>query len=137
MLHRHVPSGSGSQPSGRSPGSPQRSRLQALAGLAAGAAVLTSLAGCSQVDAKFGRQWGLVLFHARTPSAQVAEIAAGCRHLPGVGVRPVYRADGTVTGITLHAGSAGHFSRRALREIYSCLGQFPAVAGVSVRQVAP
>jgi hypothetical protein len=96
-----------------------------------------SLVGCARVDATLSRQSAGVTFRKGTSAAVIAQIANQCRHMSGIEVRQVHGADARVTGISLHAGSAGVFSRRQLSDIYSCLGRFPAVTEVSVSEVNP
>jgi hypothetical protein len=101
------------------------------------AALVMSLAGCGQVDARLSRQWADVTFRHGTPAALIAQVATQCHHTDGVGVREVRSANEQLTGISLHAGQAGVFSRRQLTGMYSCLGQFHAVTGVYVRELNP
>lgn len=103
----------------------------------AATALAVSLAGCAQADAALSRQSADVTFRKGTPAALIAQIESQCRHLSGIGMRPVHGADDRVSGISLQAGAAGVFSKRQLSDIYSCLGRFPAVTGVSVGEVSP
>jgi hypothetical protein len=108
-----------------------------MAPVLAATVLAASLAGCAQVDATLSRQSAGVTFRKGTSAAVIAQIANQCRHMSGIEVRQVHGADARVTGISLHAGTAGVFSRRQLSDIYSCLGRFPAVTEVSVSEVNP
>jgi hypothetical protein len=100
-------------------------------------ALIASVAGCGQVDARLSRQGARVTFRRDTPAALIAQVATHCHQIGGVGVRQVRGAKDQLTGISLQAGPAGVFSRRQLAEMYSCLGQFHAVTGVNVRDLNP
>jgi hypothetical protein len=100
-------------------------------------ALVMSLAGCGQVDARLSRQSADVTFRQGTRPALIAVIAKQCHHISGIEISEARGRGDRVTGISLQAGPAGVFSRRQLADMYSCLGDFPAVTGVSVQEVDP
>jgi len=107
------------------------------ASVLAATVLAVSLAGCGQVDRGLSRQWAEVTFRHGTRAALITQVATRCHLMDGVGVHPVRGANDQLSGISLHAGRAGVFSRRQLTDMYSCLDQFRAVTGVYVRELSP
>lgn len=102
---------------------------------AAAAVAVLALAGCGQVDAALSKQWAVVNFKPDTTVSTLLQVRETCSHVPNV--QPV-----TVSSVPAHLAvnfslryQTSKATGRNLAALQTCLEQFPAVSGVSFKQV--
>lgn len=102
-----------------------------LAGPLAVAAVLLTVAGCSQADSVLTRQTGTVVFRLQTPRLDKQQVAKTCSRAP-LKLRTHLSRSGKAVAVTF-VYQDSQVSAHDLAKFYSCLRRFPAVTGVAVK----
>ena len=109
---------------------------RSVAGLVATGLAVVALAGCGQIGSALGQQVAVVSFRPDTMTSEVTAVRRACPARPGLRPIPLAQLPSPVDArYSLRYQSTGATGAQ-LEALRACVARFPAVAGVSVLDVA-